>query len=279
MKSLISLAVALTVLPTVHAVATTSPPVPEGVAHDAAHPLRGTPAAAPAELRARVTRLTARARAHARRLGLTSGRPRPVPARTDLLERRQARLEAVLGFLEDGREVRLAVDERRSAAPAPRGGTLDARLARAHSLAVRRALRLGLAHPGALEPAPTREGRRAQLGRWGAIAGWLGARQERVRPGERPLSQRIRHYDELMCIASHEAGPEHGGWRANTGNGYYGGLQMDRGFQQTYAPGVYRAKGTADNWTREEQMRAAERAIATRGFTPWPNTARMCGLL
>jgi resuscitation-promoting factor RpfA len=82
-----------------------------------------------------------------------------------------------------------------------------------------------------------------------------------------------------MCIASHEAGPEHGGWRANTGNGYYGGLQMDRSFQQAYAPDLYRAKGTADNWSPEEQIRAAARAVRARGFTPWPNTARMCGLL
>ena len=54
---------------------------------------------------------------------------------------------------------------------------------------------------------------------------------------------------------------------------------MDIGFQQTYAPGLYRAKGTADHWTAEQQIRAAGRAVASRGFTPWPNTARMCGLL
>ena len=54
---------------------------------------------------------------------------------------------------------------------------------------------------------------------------------------------------------------------------------MDIGFQQTYAPGLYRRKGTADHWTAEEQIRAAGRAVAARGFTPWPNTARMCGLL
>ena len=56
-------------------------------------------------------------------------------------------------------------------------------------------------------------------------------------------------------------------------------MQMDRLFARTYGPRQYAAKGTPDNWTAEEQMRAAERAIETRGFTPWPNTARMCGLL
>ena len=54
---------------------------------------------------------------------------------------------------------------------------------------------------------------------------------------------------------------------------------MDITFQQTYAPRLYRTKGTADGWTAEEQIRAAGRAVAARGFTPWPNTARMCGLL
>ncbi len=279
MKSLLTLAVALTVIPTVHAVATTPPPPPEGASAGTALPLRGTPAAAPPELVDRATRLAARARAHARRLGLTPGRASAPPRRTDLLERRVARMEAVVDFLGDRREARLALDERRTTAPAPRGRGLDARVARAHSLAVARALRLGLTHPGALRPAATAEARRAQLVRWGAVAQWLGERRERVRPGERPLRQRVPHYDALMCIASHEAGPEHGGWQADTGNGYYGGLQMDRSFQQTYAPALYRSKGTADNWTQEEQMRAAGRAVSTRGFTPWPNTARMCGLL
>ena len=88
-----------------------------------------------------------------------------------------------------------------------------------------------------------------------------------------------RYRSAFLCIASHEAGPEHGGWRANTGNGYYGGLQMDRTFQRTYGPELYRRKGTADRWTPDEQIAVASRAVASRGFHPWPNTARTCGLL
>jgi len=80
---------------------------------------------------------------------------------------------------------------------------------------------------------------------------------------------------KLLCIHRYE-----GAWRANTGNGYYGGLQMDLGFQRTYAPGLLMHKGTANHWTPLEQMWAAERAHrAGRGFYPWPNTARYCGLL
>jgi hypothetical protein len=71
-----------------------------------------------------------------------------------------------------------------------------------------------------------------------------------------------------------------GAWDSNTGNGYYGGLQMDIEFQRTYAPAFLLRKGTADRWTRLEQIWVAERARRSgRGFYPWVNTARACGLL
>jgi hypothetical protein len=78
----------------------------------------------------------------------------------------------------------------------------------------------------------------------------------------------------FQCIHAHE-----GAWYANTGNGYYGGLQMDLDFQRAYGPELLRAKGTADHWTPAEQISVAIVAHAQRGFQPWPNTARMCGLL
>jgi Transglycosylase-like domain len=71
-----------------------------------------------------------------------------------------------------------------------------------------------------------------------------------------------------------------GAWRSNTGNGYYGGLQMDLGFQQAYGAHLLRRKGTADHWTPLEQIWVAETARRSgRGFYPWPNTARVCGLI
>lgn len=85
-----------------------------------------------------------------------------------------------------------------------------------------------------------------------------------------------RYRAEFMCIAGHES---HWTWDISTGNGYYGGLQMDRSFQGTYGPELYRTKGTADNWTIDEQIAVASRAVPRRGFTPWPNTGRMCGLI
>ncbi len=60
---------------------------------------------------------------------------------------------------------------------------------------------------------------------------------------------------------------------------YFGGLQMDYGFQSTYGPGLLRRKGTADHWTPGEQIMVAIRAYHTRGFFPWPTTARHCGLI
>lgn len=77
------------------------------------------------------------------------------------------------------------------------------------------------------------------------------------------------------CIHEHE-----GTWNANTGNGYHGGLQMDAVFQYTYGPEYVRQWGGAENWPIWAQLDAASKAYHSgRGFGPWPNTARACGLL
>jgi hypothetical protein len=38
-------------------------------------------------------------------------------------------------------------------------------------------------------------------------------------------------------------------------------------------------RGWANRWSPLEQMWVAERAFPTRGYYPWPNTARYCGLI
>jgi len=79
----------------------------------------------------------------------------------------------------------------------------------------------------------------------------------------------------FLCIHHYE-----GAWDANTGNGYYGGLQEDRRFQSQYGPEFVRRWGTADNWPVWAQFLSALRAYRSgRGFYPWPNTARACGLI
>lgn len=87
------------------------------------------------------------------------------------------------------------------------------------------------------------------------------------------LRPRIPHLNEWLCIHSYE-----GSW-TDPGAPFYGGLQMDIDFQQTWGSDLLRSKGTADHWTPAEQMMVAERAWKHRGFWPWPNTARYCGLL
>lgn len=59
---------------------------------------------------------------------------------------------------------------------------------------------------------------------------------------------------------------------------YWGGLQMDYSFQATYGPWLLRHKGTADHWTPLEQIWVAVKAWRVRGFSPWANTARNCGV-
>jgi hypothetical protein len=87
-------------------------------------------------------------------------------------------------------------------------------------------------------------------------------------------AQNPPHEAAWNCIHRYE-----GAWN-DTGAPYYGGLQMDLSFQQSYGADLLRRKGTADHWTAIEQMWVAERAYRSgRGFYPWPNTARYCGLI
>jgi len=86
-------------------------------------------------------------------------------------------------------------------------------------------------------------------------------------------AQHPPHLREFLCIHRFE-----GSW-TDTGSPYYGGLQMDLSFQQSYGGWLYRRKGTADHWSPLEQIWTAEKALRSRGFWPWPNTARFCGLL
>ncbi len=77
-----------------------------------------------------------------------------------------------------------------------------------------------------------------------------------------------------LCLQRYE-----GSWR-DPHPPYWGGLQMDMSFMRAYGSRLLSRKGTADRWTPLEQMWVAERALrAGRGFYPWPNTARKCGLL
>ena len=65
------------------------------------------------------------------------------------------------------------------------------------------------------------------------------------------------------AIAACESG---GRWSADTGNGYYGGLQ--------FSPGTWHANGGTglpSQATREEQIRVAENIASHRGLGAWPH--------
>jgi hypothetical protein len=83
------------------------------------------------------------------------------------------------------------------------------------------------------------------------------------------------------CIARHE-----GGWESNTGNGYYGRFQANSDFAWAY--GRHYAKrvsyvrfwdGMPHLWPKWAQIHMARHGYQARGWSPWPNTARACGLL
>ena len=96
------------------------------------------------------------------------------------------------------------------------------------------------------------------------------ARATRVRGAVR----RVPNRGAWLCIHRHE-----GPWN-DPHSPYYGGLQMDIPFQRAYGRYLLRKKGTANRWKPLEQMWTAEKARRSgRGFHPWPNTARRCGLI
>ncbi|MGC0363932.1 LysM repeat protein [Rhodococcus sp. 27YEA15] len=59
-----------------------------------------------------------------------------------------------------------------------------------------------------------------------------------------------------------------GNWAANTGNGFYGGLQFT---QSTW--NAYGGSGNAANASQAEQIRVAENVLAGQGVGAWP----VCG--
>jgi hypothetical protein len=79
-------------------------------------------------------------------------------------------------------------------------------------------------------------------------------------------------FDAWLCIHHYE-----GSW-TDSGGPYWGGLQMDLSFQARYAGWLLQHKGTADHWSPLEQIWSAVRASRVQGFSPWPNTARYCGM-
>ena len=133
---------------------------------------------------------------------------------------------------------------------------------------------------------------RAGTRRWLAV---MRGRPPRSRPRSLSVQSVLRlrrlarrwHRRERMAWRRANHPPNFGGWLCihryegswtDPGGPYWGGLQMDLSFQQTYGGWLLRHRGTADHWSPLEQIWVAVRAARARGFSPWPNTARYCGL-
>lgn len=78
------------------------------------------------------------------------------------------------------------------------------------------------------------------------------------------------------CIAE---GETHKNWTDDSNPKYKGGLQFDSDFEITYGPEFVHRWGRANDWPKWAQIIAADRGHAARGYSPWPRTARRCGLL
>ncbi|HET7827371.1 MAG TPA: hypothetical protein VFK97_00705 [Candidatus Saccharimonadales bacterium] len=112
-------------------------------------------------------------------------------------------------------------------------------------------------------------------GRTLAASGSLEERFRRWRKLDHRVYRQWIHpplLSDWLCIHHYE-----GSW-SDPNAPYWGGLQMDYTFQQVYGPWLLKHEGTADHWTPMEQIWTALKAYKTRGFEPWPNTSRLCGL-
>ncbi|MFI8518285.1 transglycosylase family protein [Streptomyces sp. NPDC085481] len=75
------------------------------------------------------------------------------------------------------------------------------------------------------------------------------------------------------CVAACESG---GRWNANTGNGYYGGLQFWTPTWEEH--GGLRYARRADLATRAQQIAVAEEVLRTQGWGAWPVCSKRYGL-
>jgi len=67
-----------------------------------------------------------------------------------------------------------------------------------------------------------------------------------------------------------------GNWATNTGNGLYGGVQLDQGVWLSNGGGAYAP--LPSEATREQQIVIAEKVRAAHGLTPWSSCADNLGL-
>ncbi|MEU1041539.1 transglycosylase family protein [Streptomyces sp. NPDC005551] len=75
------------------------------------------------------------------------------------------------------------------------------------------------------------------------------------------------------CLAECESS---GRWHANTGNGFYGGLQFRQSTWKEFGGLAYAPR--ADLATRKQQIKVAREVLATQGWGAWPYCSKKYGL-
>lgn len=126
-----------------------------------------------------------------------------------------------------------------------------------------RALELALPHPRLVPPRASRSlPRRAPVARTSVSPHVV---RHVAAPAPAAASSSGLDWD---AVARCESG---GDWHTNTGNGYFGGLQMDREFWHDWGGLAYAPR--PDLASRLEQIAVATRAYHRRGRAPWP----VCG--
>jgi hypothetical protein len=94
-------------------------------------------------------------------------------------------------------------------------------------------------------------------------------RERESRAGAAPTPSRSLSGHNWDAVARCESS---GDWHANTGNGFYGGLQFDYGTWLRNGGGRYASR--ADLATRTEQIAVAETTLRRQGAGAWPNCGR-----
>jgi LysM repeat protein len=137
-------------------------------------------------------------------------------------------------------------------------------------------------------------GQRLTLPASGAVAPWLARAANAAIPGAAPASAKRSSATSTASSAPADPAPapasapaggsadgvnwsaiaacESGGnWSADTGNGFYGGLQFSEGTWLGYGGGAYAS--SANLASPAEQIAVAERVLAGQGIGAWP----VCG--
>jgi hypothetical protein len=123
------------------------------------------------------------------------------------------------------------------------------------------------------ESVPTRGG--LTIGEWRRSANWHASQVRKLRAAnrERITMGGLGVARGFLCIHRYE-----GSW-TDPAAPHYGGLQMDLDFQRSYGGAFLDELGTADRWPPFVQLAVAMEAYYSgRGYGPWPNTRKSCGL-